>query len=74
LRTFETHLDTTLNLLSVIPSDCLVVTESGIHSQQDVALMRANGVQAFLIGEAFMRAPEPGQKLAELFAQNSVSS
>lgn len=67
LRTFETRLDTTLNLLHRIPQNCLVVTESGIHTQDDVALMRNNGVNAFLIGEAFMRAAEPGEKLAELF-------
>jgi len=72
LRTFETRLETTLDLLPAIPDNCLVVTESGIHSQQDVALMRDHGVQAFLVGEAFMRAPEPGQKLAELFAQASI--
>ena len=68
LRTFDTRLDTTLNLLADIPDDCLVVTESGIHSQADVALMREHGVNAFLVGEAFMRASEPGAKLAELFS------
>ncbi|MDG4554964.1 MAG: indole-3-glycerol phosphate synthase TrpC [Candidatus Competibacter sp.] len=67
LRTFETRLDTTLDLLSQIPRDRTVVTESGIHTPADVALMRENGVQAFLVGEAFMRAPDPGAKLAELF-------
>ena len=67
LRTFETRLDTTLRLLPGIPSDRMVVTESGIHTQQDVALMRTNGVHAFLVGEAFMKAPDPGRKLAELF-------
>ena len=67
LRTFETRLDTTLNLLPQIPSGCTVVTESGIHTPADVALMRARGVHAFLVGEAFMRAPDPGAKLAELF-------
>ncbi|MDG4594419.1 MAG: indole-3-glycerol phosphate synthase TrpC [Candidatus Contendobacter sp.] len=67
LRTFETRLDTTLNLLPHIPADRAVVTESGIHTPADVALMRAHGVHAFLVGEAFMRAPDPGAKLAELF-------
>lgn len=67
LHTFETRLETTLDLLSYIPDDRLVVTESGIHTPQDVALMRAADVQSFLVGEAFMRAEEPGQKLRELF-------
>ncbi|MCB1825904.1 MAG: indole-3-glycerol phosphate synthase TrpC [Candidatus Competibacteraceae bacterium] len=67
LRTFETRLDTTLDLLSQTPKDRTVVTESGIHTPADVALMRENGVHAFLVGEAFMRAPDPGAKLAELF-------
>lgn len=67
LRTFETRLETTLNLLACIPADRRVVTESGIHTPADVALMRQHGVQAFLVGEAFMRAAEPGVKLAELF-------
>lgn len=68
LRTFEVTLDTTLGLLSRIPSDRIVVTESGILKPEDVALMRANKVNAFLVGEAFMRAPEPGVELARLFA------
>jgi indole-3-glycerol phosphate synthase len=68
LRTFETSLDTTLGLLAQIPAGRIVVTESGIHTPQDVALMRENGVNSFLVGEAFMRAEEPGEKLAELFA------
>ncbi len=67
LRTFETNLDVTLALLPLIPPDRFVVTESGIHSPGDVAHMRHHGVNAFLVGEAFMRAPEPGVKLAELF-------
>lgn len=67
LRTFETRLDTTLNLLPRIPADRTVVTESGIHATPDVALMRERGVHAFLVGEAFMRAADPGAKLAELF-------
>jgi indole-3-glycerol phosphate synthase len=67
LRTFETRLETTLDLLNRIPADRLVVTESGIHTAADVARMRAAGVHAFLVGEAFMKAPDPGAKLAELF-------
>ncbi|HRF62427.1 MAG TPA: indole-3-glycerol phosphate synthase TrpC [Candidatus Competibacter sp.] len=67
LRTFETQLDTTLNLLPRIPADRIVVTESGIHTSADVTLMREHGVHAFLVGEAFMRAAVPGAKLAELF-------
>lgn len=67
LRTFETRLDTTLNLLPRIPADRIVVTESGIHTSADVTLMREHGVHAFLVGEAFMRADVPGAKLAELF-------
>lgn len=67
LRTFETRLETTLDLLGHIPPDRTVVTESGIHAPADVALLRRQGVHAFLIGEAFMRAADPGAKLAELF-------
>ena len=67
LHTFDTRLDTTLDLLPHIPADRLVVTESGIHNAEDVALMREHGVHAFLVGEAFMRAIEPGEKLRELF-------
>lgn len=68
LRTFETRLDTTLSLLGDIPDNRLVITESGISAPADVALMRRHGVHAFLVGEAFMRAPDPGQELARLFA------
>ena len=68
LRTFDVTLDTTLGLLARIPADRIVVTESGILKPEDVALMRANKVQCFLVGEAFMRAPEPGVELARLFA------
>ena len=68
LRTFEVSLDTTLDLLPDIPDDRILVTESGIHDPADVRLMRQNAVNAFLVGEAFMRADEPGEKLAELFA------
>jgi len=67
LRTFETSLETTIELLPAFPLDRLLVTESGIHSRDDVQLMRNNGVHAFLIGEAFMRADNPGERLAELF-------
>jgi indole-3-glycerol phosphate synthase len=67
LRTFEVSLDTTLDLLSQIPQDRIVVTESGILRHEDVALMREHGVNAFLVGEAFMRAEDPGARLAELF-------
>lgn len=68
LRTFEVSLQTTLDLLKEIPPDRLVVTESGILGPQDVGLMRQHQVNAFLVGEAFMRADQPGVKLAELFA------
>jgi indole-3-glycerol phosphate synthase len=68
LRTFEVTLDTTLGLLARIPADRIVVTESGILRPEDVALMRQNKVEAFLVGEAFMRAPEPGVELARVFA------
>lgn len=67
LRTFETRLETTLGLLDSIPPDRRVVAESGIHTPGDVARLRGAGVQAFLVGEAFMRAPDPGQALAALF-------
>ncbi len=68
LRSFETSLDTTLKLLGRVPAGVTVVTESGIHTPEDVALMRRHGVDAFLVGEAFMRADDPGKKLAELFS------
>jgi indole-3-glycerol phosphate synthase len=68
LRTFDVSLDTTLGLLPRIPEDRLVVTESGILAAADVATMRAHGVHAFLVGEAFMRAADPGAALAGLFA------
>lgn len=67
LRTFETSLNTTLELLDSIPPHRIVVTESGIHTPADVALMRARQVNAFLVGEAFMRAEDPGIELARLF-------
>ncbi len=68
LRTFEVRLETTLDLLGRIPKDCIVVTESGIHTSADVARMRRNGINTFLVGEAFMKVDEPGAKLAELFS------
>jgi indole-3-glycerol phosphate synthase len=67
LRTFETSLQTTLDLLEPIPSQTLVVTESGIHSREDVQRMREHQVHAFLVGEAFMRADDPGRQLQKLF-------
>jgi len=67
LRTFDVTLDTTLGLLPRVPADRLLVTESGITGVADVQRMRAAGVHAFLVGEAFMRAPEPGVALAKLF-------
>ena len=67
LRTFEARLETTLELLPQIPHDRIVITESAIHTRADVALMRTSGVHAFLVGEAFMKAPQPGEKLQELF-------
>jgi indole-3-glycerol phosphate synthase len=67
LRTFDTSLATTIDLLELVPGDCLVVTESGIHTRDDIALLREHGVHAFLVGEAFMRVPDPGQGLKQLF-------
>ena len=68
LRSFEVRLSTTLDLLPRVDSSRLVITESGILAPADVVAMRAAGVHAFLVGEAFMRAPDPGAALAELFA------
>lgn len=68
LKTFDVSLDTTLGLIKEVPAGHLLVTESGISTVADVQRMRAAGVQAFLVGEVFMRADEPGQALAELFA------
>jgi indole-3-glycerol phosphate synthase len=68
LRTFEVSLDTTLGLQDRVPPDRLLITESAIVNRADVQRMRAAGVHAFLVGEAFMRAPDPGQALASLFA------
>lgn len=67
LRTFNVSLQTTIDLLKKIPSDKTVITESGILASADVALMRENGVNSFLVGEAFMRADDPGEALATLF-------
>jgi indole-3-glycerol phosphate synthase len=67
LRTFEVSLQTTLDLMAEVPADSLLITESGILLREDVARMRAANVHAFLVGEAFMRAPDPGLALAELF-------
>jgi indole-3-glycerol phosphate synthase len=67
LRTFEVSIQTTIDLLAQVPPDRLLVTESGITTRDDVAKLRAAGVHAFLVGEAFMRADEPGEALAELF-------
>jgi indole-3-glycerol phosphate synthase len=68
LRTFEVTLQTTLDMLPDVPAERLLITESGILTRGDVQSMRAAGVNAFLVGEAFMRAPDPGLALAELFA------
>ena len=67
LKRFVTDIETTLGLLRDIPDDRLVITESGIHTRADVDRLRANRVNAFLVGEAFMRAPDPGEMLKELF-------
>ena len=67
LKTFEVSLDTTLALKAQVPADRILVTESGIHTRDDVLRMGAAGVNAFLVGEAFMRAPEPGEALEALF-------
>jgi indole-3-glycerol phosphate synthase len=67
LKTFEVTLDTTLGLLPMVPAERLLITESGILARADVTRLRAAGVHAFLVGEAFMRAPDPGAALAALF-------
>ncbi len=67
LRNFDTSLETTLSMQGMVGENHILVTESGIHTKDDVQLMRDNGVNAFLVGEAFMRADDPGEKLAELF-------
>jgi indole-3-glycerol phosphate synthase len=68
LKTFEVSLQTTLDMLPHVPTDRLLVTESGIQTPDDVHRMREAKVHAFLVGEAFMRADEPGEALAKLFA------
>jgi indole-3-glycerol phosphate synthase len=72
LKTFETRLETTLGMLPRIPKDRVVVTESGILTSADVARMRQSGVHAFLVGEAFMRAPDPGGALRTLFERKEA--
>ncbi len=67
LHSFEVSLDNTLTLLEYIPEECLVITESGINTRADVQLMREHNVNAFLVGEAFMRAEDPGAALQDLF-------
>lgn len=67
LHTFETRLETTLELARTVPADRLVVTESGIHTSEDVQRLRAEGIHAFLVGEAFMKQPDPGLALKALF-------
>ena len=71
LHTFEVDLDTTLRLRDMVPAEVALVTESGIHSLEDIAKMRENDIHLFLVCEAFMRAEYPGQKLKELFFPNS---
>lgn len=68
LHTFAVNLSTTLDLLPLIPSDRIVITESGIHARDDVLRLRSHGVHAYLVGEAFMRAPDPGVALDAIFA------
>ena len=68
LKTFEVDLNTTLGLLSYMPKDVVVITESGIGKRADVEQMLSNDVYGFLVGEAFMREPDPGQALESLFA------
>jgi indole-3-glycerol phosphate synthase len=68
LRTFEVSLETTIGLLDRVPADRLLVTESGILAPEDVTRMRRHGVHGFLVGEAFMRAADPGAELRLLFA------
>ena len=67
LKTFEVSLQATLDLKAMVPADRVLVTESGILAPADVALMRGHGIGAFLVGEAFMRQPEPGAALRDLF-------
>ncbi|MFZ1295733.1 MAG: indole-3-glycerol-phosphate synthase TrpC, partial [Pseudomonadales bacterium] len=69
LHSFETSLDTTYGLLEGIPPERIVITESGIATAGDVRAMRKRGVNAFLVGESLMRAPDPGARLRELFGR-----
>ena len=71
LRTFETTIETTLRLAAHVPYDRLLVTESGIRTSEDVARLRAEGIEAFLVGEIFMRAADPGAALERLFAEET---
>ncbi|MDB3967467.1 indole-3-glycerol phosphate synthase TrpC, partial [Porticoccaceae bacterium] len=68
LHSFEVSLDNTYQLLDQIPDNRIVITESGIHSRDDVAAMRQQNVNAFLVGEAFMRSEEPGDRLSQMFS------
>ncbi len=68
LRTFETSLETTISMLSMVPEEKIVISESGIHDQNDIKRLRENRVNSFLIGEAFMREPDPGQALSALIS------
>jgi len=68
LRTFETCLDTTVSLIQQVPTDRIIITESGINSVENVELMRKHNVNGFLVGEAFMRAENPGSELKALFS------
>ncbi len=68
LHSFETDLQTTLDLAGLVPEDKTVITESGIHTPEDVAIMLENDIYGFLVGESFMRAEQPGRKLQELFS------
>ena len=67
LRTFDTRLQTTIDLIEHVPKSAIIVTESGIYAAEDIALMRSHGVNAFLVGEAFMRSDDPGTRLSDLF-------
>jgi indole-3-glycerol phosphate synthase len=71
LHTFETDLHTTLDLAQHVPEGKLIITESGINTTTDVASMMSHGIYGFLIGESFMRAPQPGAKLHELFSDHA---
>lgn len=72
LRTFETKLDTTLQLIEQIPAERIIITESGIRTHEDVNMMRSHQVHAFLVGEAFMRTEDPGKELSRLFTVNAA--